>query len=507
MFNKYNIIIPCNLCLIYAIYCIIYISRVYLRPITMKAITSKLWYGTQSKFCNPFILAISMSYLFTLCPINEILIGTGLTLTNIYLSRIFSLLVLCFLWNKLYKNGYTSLYEYIRQRYQSKMLNYIYYINVLIGVTYLWSAQTNIYQVYKLFFIKSNVKLFQFIILWILLTSLCGMPGILFNCLIMFVLEKTGQIVYIKKTFYIGKHFKHYTKLINFHIDDCWSLIGPNYFLINVIQLLSIQPGYNLFRSANSLKQANVTVLIAFCIVTLNTFSLAVNANTALNSNCYNNNTMETCIHSFYNLKLNTIGEFVHLNKTRSDKFNKYNSSVQPSHLLILLGFYFSNALSAFLLQIHSISKNTMEIVMSTQIITKAKTVHLTYSCMFVTFGFLIICYLLHIPSINNIHHHHLVIDHYTYEPSNTSILFVPVFGYILYGLLFHKIPNRSVKMSTVITIIFSILYVNEVIIHLEETSCMIPWYPTIVFVFHALLTILISFLHKFSFNKTKIVI
>ncbi|CAH8870753.1 unnamed protein product [Trichobilharzia szidati] len=227
-----------------------------------------LFYGGTKIFRNTFTLGIAMSELFSLALFNEILVTDGLHIILNYVYRILSLLICGVLWNHLRTLGFRTFDEYVTKRFDSRVLTSFYRVNQVAGIIYYWRVQFNMVEGLDLFQIRSWLGYLYLTVCITTFTSIGGLHYILVLTSILWLIEISGHIVLLK----CGKiDMRELNNVFSFAVDPCKLLFGPQYLLVFLSQLLTIQPGFIIFQSADTVKQSNLVIIIAMGLLTLDT--------------------------------------------------------------------------------------------------------------------------------------------------------------------------------------------------------------------------------------------
>ncbi|VDP98912.1 unnamed protein product [Trichobilharzia regenti] len=255
----------------YIIYCITWLCWHLKYDIKVKTRTETekmLFYGGTKIFRNIFTLGIAMSQLFSLALFNEILVTDGLHIILNYIYRILSLLICGVLWNHLRTLGFHTFDEYVTKRFDSRVLTSFYRINQIAGIIYYWRVQFSIIEEYDLFQIRSWLGYLYLTVCITTFTSIGGLHYILVLTSILWLIEISGHFVLLNC---VTVDMQTFSSVFSFTVDSCKCLLGPQCFLVLLSQLITIQPGYIIFQSADTVKQSNIVLVVTVGLLTLNT--------------------------------------------------------------------------------------------------------------------------------------------------------------------------------------------------------------------------------------------
>lgn len=439
-----------------------------------------LFWGGPKFVRNVFFLGIAASQIFTPCMANEQLVWPGLNMVVMLVSRIAAFLLCMFFWNHLAALRLKTLEEYIQRRYESKVLLFLCLVNRISGIYYIWYVYMRIYDKFRLFNVKSLVSFMHLMCAFATLASLGGMNVVIVGCVLLWLVSVSADAILVHQTIpYIFTN----RSIFSMTPDPCFSLYGPNCFLVIFSQLLTVQPLYNIFQSANSVWEANIAMCIGLLLSVTGTVVTAFYSNGLLAYAVQENVAPHNAVHSMFGYFYKRAELFVPRFPSKSQLEKAYQHVLIPyKHFYVLLGSFVSNSIALYLLQMQALSTNIYLYILPSWLraglVTDGRELHMTYTSLFILTSYLTVVLLIYSVNAAGIIMSKTI--YHLFQPFMSGMLTLPVMCFVLLAPLCPDLWSIPAVVVTVTMTLAGLIFSAQSNT-MTENACVSHWFPTIM--------------------------
>ncbi|VDN12857.1 unnamed protein product [Dibothriocephalus latus] len=216
--------------------------------------------GAGSIWNHPVFIALACSRIYAPNLLMETLYNGALQTICLFFVRLASVLLCLALWNHLYTTGHSNVNSYVKCRYRSAWINFLYNANTLFGFSYLITLESGP-TAYAFVDFQVADRLMPFLIIfWLLLTSLGGFEITMLALTVIWLIEILGHVAAALK---LPKFQLMEPAVDTFKVNACLSNLGLPSFVIIFFQMMTVLPFYRLYRAAGTRARGNFAIALS----------------------------------------------------------------------------------------------------------------------------------------------------------------------------------------------------------------------------------------------------
>lgn len=472
------------LALCFAVYTIAYICVSICKrknELTVNESEEMLYFGGSKYVRNVFFLGVAMSQMFTPGIYKEHLVSSTVTSINIFISRVMAIIVSIFFWNHLAKLNFTTVEQYLFKRFDSKIIEMLHLCNRIVSLFYISFLYFKVIEQYGIFHVRNSLEMCAWLTCFGTFVSIGGMHSVLVGCLISWLLDYAGLAVLFYRA---GHYMRDSWRSVRFDLDYCYSTVGPNIFFITIGHVMTVQPGYMLFRAAGSIKKGNIAIGIGLGLLILNTVLTFVCKMGFKHYSIVHNTSIFTSSHHLFGLKHDSVGAFTAINNESSENMMLITSPtyVTMDHFLSIIGPLISGNVAFYILYVQSLTTHCyihlLPKWLKQGLVSTGREHHLIYSAVSFLIAYLLIVFLVYI-SFGDISEQAEFYE--LYSTGMCELLLAPTACILLMSPVF---PDLWTVPSVALTVFAALIGVilNQQLRIKSRIVCVGQWYSVIMF-------------------------
>ncbi|CAL8087372.1 unnamed protein product [Calicophoron daubneyi] len=450
---------------------------------TIADTSSILFSGGSRANRNVLFVAIAAYRLLSTGLLNQLVRQDRLELLSSAFARLLAFLLCLLYWNHMMMADVTSLGDFLQRRYGSKIVNYAYITNHIIGLYYMWSSYTTYYEFHGLFSTKTIVSFYYLMLCLITFSAIGGMAVILVGCSALWLVELAGLFILFKNT---QPYMFRSVNTGSFEMDSCYEKIGVNNFFQALSELLTIQPVFNLFQVAGNRAKANTAMGIAVFLYILNVIWHLCTDDGIRYYSQKHNIPPSGVVHHMFGKRLSRSGVFYPISDHGDTSVISFN------HFIVLLGAYAIDMMILFNFHMQNIALHIyrygLPSWMRRALINDGLDLHLVYSCIY-----LVTAYFFKISLLRSELGATPSSEYTIFLPRLSGMLITPVTVIVLLAPLVADLWFFPANVTIFLTGIVEIWFIYEDPKKLF-LSCMAQWHSAVLFAACILCTIISVF-------------